>query len=310
MINTVTLNPAVDRILYLNRVQKNITNRTRSGVKTVGGKGTHVSMNLAILGIPSRAFGLAYGETGQYILRELEACGVETRFVYSPDRESRTNTLLIEDDHTCTTIAERGVTPTDSEIAALVSELRNAVADGDSLVLSGDASNFPDPTIYNRICRELRGRRLRVFLDASGETLREGLRESPYLIKPNLDELSALCGRSLESDGDVLSAIEDLAPYRIEVVAVSLGARGAIVKTPEGVFRAHPPEVEVCNTVGCGDCFLSGLLYGLESRLTSAQALAFATAVSSATAASPLSVGFDRGYAERLLPLCRVERLA
>ena len=59
MINTVTLNPAVDRILYLNRVQKNITNRTRSGVKTVGGKGTHVSMNLAILGIPSRAFGLA-----------------------------------------------------------------------------------------------------------------------------------------------------------------------------------------------------------------------------------------------------------
>ena len=70
MINTVTLNPAVDRILYLNRVQKNITNRTRSGVKTVGGKGTHVSMNLAILGIPSRAFGLAYGETGQYILRD------------------------------------------------------------------------------------------------------------------------------------------------------------------------------------------------------------------------------------------------
>ena len=40
MINTVTVNPAIDRIVYLDRFVRNITNRIRATKDTMGGKGT------------------------------------------------------------------------------------------------------------------------------------------------------------------------------------------------------------------------------------------------------------------------------
>lgn len=310
MINTLTLNPAVDRILYLDQVKKNTTNRVRSQVDTVGGKGTHVSMNLSLLEVKSRAFGLAYGATGKAIADMMTGWGVQPRFVMRKEHLSRTNYLLVEDTKECTLIAEKGVTPSGEDTEELVARMKAEIQPGDYLVLSGDASNYPDPFIYNRITRELRDKRLRVFLDSSGETLRKGLLDNPFLIKPNLEELSALCGREISSDRDVVEAIRRLDDrYQIQVVAVSLGGDGAIVRMPQGIFKTFPPDVEVFNTIGCGDCFLAGLLCGFQRELPPVEILRLATAVSSATAASPLSVGFDKELADSLIPLCLVEQI-
>ena len=65
MINTITLNPAIDVIIYLDRFVRNITNRIQSTAVTMGGKGTHVSMNLKLMGSSSRAFGFGFGATGR-----------------------------------------------------------------------------------------------------------------------------------------------------------------------------------------------------------------------------------------------------
>ena len=56
MINTLTLNPAIDRVLYLGELVKNVTNRIESVTEVIGGKGTHVSINLRLLGVVNRAF--------------------------------------------------------------------------------------------------------------------------------------------------------------------------------------------------------------------------------------------------------------
>ena len=68
MIHTLTLNPAIDRILYLSRFDKNITNRIQKTVDTIGGKGTHVSINLKILGKENTAFGISHGKSGQKVM--------------------------------------------------------------------------------------------------------------------------------------------------------------------------------------------------------------------------------------------------
>lgn len=66
MINTTTLNLAIDHIIYLNRFVRDITNRIRATQITMGGKGTHVSLNLKLMNSPSRAFG--FGVTGKQII--------------------------------------------------------------------------------------------------------------------------------------------------------------------------------------------------------------------------------------------------
>jgi len=309
VINTLTLNPAVDKIIFLDQVKKQMTNRVRESLKTVGGKGTHVSMNLRTLGVDSRAFGLAYGSTGRYIIEQLNACGVETRFCHAPDREGRTNYLIVEDDNTCTTLAERGATPTQQELRAVLDDLRNTLNPGDYLVLSGDASNMPNSGIYRQIMDEIADKRVRVFLDGSGKMLEDGLKGHPFLIKPNRDELAALCAMQMDTDEDVVRAIKSLSFYDIEFVAVSLGRSGSIVSMPDGIFKTVAPDVPVRNTIGCGDCFLSGLLYGFQKGLCPREMLVLATAISSATAASPLSVGFDLAYAKDLMKDCVVEQI-
>lgn len=311
MIYTLTLNPAIDKIQYLEKIERNTTNRVRSQTQTVGGKGTHVSMNLSALGVENGAFGLAYGAAGRYIIDELKKWNVQPWMHYRSDAQSRTNYLLIEDDGSCTIIAEKGVTPTERDMEALLKIMEERLRQNDWLVLSGDASNCSDPYIYNRIMRKVRARGVRVILDSSGATLKNGLEERPYLIKPNQNELVQLTNRPADSIEAVKKAADALyAAYQIPIIAISLGAEGSLVRTQEGgAYRAKPPKVAVKNTAGCGDCFLAGLLEGLGRGRPMEETLAGATAISAAAAESNLSVGYDQARAEELRKDCRVQRL-
>lgn len=310
MINTLTLNPAVDRILILDKIMANTTNRVKKSDTAVGGKGTHVSMNLRLLGEPNRAFGLAGGRAGRLIIESLACWGVETHFVHSSGYESRTNYLLIEEENnSCTIIAEKGEPPPEGNRVELVEKLKALIQPGDHLVLSGDISNYADPSIYGQILESLQIKDLKVSLDADGETLKQGLAWSPFLITPNLKEFSELIGRELNSEVEIVAAIEGLAEYGIGIIAVTLGRSGAVVKMPQGIYRSVPPEVDAANTIGCGDCFLAGLLHGLQGNLPAEEAIALATAVSAAAAQTHLSVGFDTGRAAVLLERTRVEKI-
>lgn len=309
MINSLTLNPAIDKILYLDAIERNVTNRVRRQSTGIGGKGTHVSMTLCQMGLESQAFGLARGDAGRFIAAALEDWGVKTCFVFREQGQSRTNYILIENDGSCTTVAERGVELEASDLDELLAYMDKDIRPGDVLVLSGDASNSPDPFVYNHIMGHLAYKNLRVFLDASGETLRKGLERGPFLIKPNQDELEFLCGFPVSGDEDVIRGIRSLDSFGVEVVAVSLGGRGSLVRFGGEYYRAVPPKVEVSNTVGCGDSFLAALLYGYETGLSHAEKLRWATAVSAAAAAFPMSVGFDMAFAAALTEHCRVERI-
>jgi len=310
MINTITLNPAIDHIIYLNRFVRNITNRIRDTRITMGGKGTHVSLNLALMGSPSRAFGFGFGQTGQQIIDMLREGGVEPCFIYGEGAESRTNYLIVEDEtKDATLVADKGPLPDADKVEAFMQLMKDTVQSGDYVVFSGDTSNFPDPYIYNRLMTMLSDREVKYFLDASGKSLEKCIEGSPFLIKPNRDELSALLGETLVTDSDVIRAIGKLDRYQIEVVAVSMGGDGSLVRYQDRLYRVHPPEVNVYNTVGCGDCFLGGLLHGFETGYSFEDTLRYATAVSAATAESALSVFFDPKRSEELIGQVRICRV-
>lgn len=310
MIHTVTLNPAIDKLLYLNDFKKNVTNRLESVSDTIGGKGTHVSINLKLLGLDNNAYGIAHGRTGRKILELLMEYGIHLKFLHKEENaDSRTNFLLIENNGDCSILASKGTELTSGDIEDVITLLMKNVQEGDFIILSGDAANCPDADVYNTMIRRLSEKHPKFFLDTSGATLKKCITESPYLIKPNLDELSTLVDFPLENDADIVSAIETLGVYSIEIIAVSLGGDGSIVKTPEGIFKITPPEVAVRNTIGCGDCFLSGLIYGLHQNYSVEDTLRIATAVSAATAESNTSVGFDLNRAKELMPQVNIQQL-
>ncbi|MBQ8663752.1 MAG: 1-phosphofructokinase family hexose kinase [Eubacterium sp.] len=310
MIHTVTLNPAIDKLLFLDEFKKNITNRLSSVDDSIGGKGTHVSINLSSLGEKNNAYGIAHGKTGKQIISMLEAhANIDVKFIYKDSPESRTNFLLVEDTGDCCVLASRGVTVTKENMDEFLEVLKANLNKGDALVLSGDTSNCYDSRVYNLMLKELSDLNLKIYLDASGATLIDCLSASPYLIKPNQDELSQICGHDIETEEEIIAAIESLSSYNIDIIAVSLGGDGSIIKTPEGIYRVKSPAVTVKNTIGCGDCFLSGLIYGLEHDKPIEETLILATAISSATAESVYSIGFDMDRAKELMPLVGISKI-
>ena len=300
MINTVTLNPAIDRVFFIDEFRRNSTNRIKKSIDTIGGKGTHVSVNLKLLGMGSRAFGVCHGGAGIMITDMLAAHELAIHFVHRPDGNSRTNYVLVEGSGDSTLITEQGMPITENDMDELLALMQKEIGNGDYLALSGDASNS-DPDIYGRIIGDLTAKNLKVFLDTSGKALKDFAGLGPFLIKPNLDELTFLCGRKITSNiEDIIEAVRSLAHYNIRTIVVSLGKDGSILYSKEGIFKAAAPQVNVINTTGCGDCFLAGLLYGYANELSIEETLKIATAASSAKAESPLSVGFDPGRMKSL----------
>jgi 1-phosphofructokinase family hexose kinase len=261
------------------------------------------------MGAKSRAMGITFGPTGRQIQRILREIDVETEFIQVEEGNTRTNYLIIEDAGDCTIIAEKGNMLSKELLNRFVDLVDSTVQDGDYLVLSGDASNCSNAMIYNDILSAVKAKNIRTFLDTSGDILENCVKSSPFLIKPNLDELSMLCHKELKTDEEIVLALEELEKYNIGIIAVSLGGDGSIVKYNGKVYKATPPMARVCNTIGCGDCYLAGLVYGFHNQMEIEKILRVATAVSSASAESESSVGFDTKRAKELIDYVKVQKL-
>ena len=106
----------------------------------------------------------------------------------------------------------------------------------------------------------------KVILDADGELLAEGLKASPYLIKPNNHELSALMGEKLGTPEELKEAALDLMKkYDIAKIVISMGGEGALYITEEETLYAEGLKVPVKSTVGAGDSVVAALAISEES---------------------------------------------
>ncbi len=302
MIVTVTLNPAMDRLLFVDGFEFNVANRIYRRENCVGGKGTHVSANLACLGEKSIATGIAMGPTGRQIIRSLEALGVECDFVFSEQGESRTNYILL-DGGTSTLICERGPEVPGDVLETFTRRYDRLTDSAQYVIISGDASNLAFGagfSLQDKMLDIAQSKGVRVVLDSAGASLKAGVQRKPYLIKPNAEELAELTGLPTDTDEQIICAVRSLEAFGIEIIAVSMGSRGSIVRYGNRGYRAGIAKVEAVNTVGCGDAYLSGLVYAIQNDYPAERALALAAACGGAEALNPLSVGFDKGTVQQL----------
>jgi 1-phosphofructokinase family hexose kinase len=312
LIFTVTLNPAIDKILFLDEFQRSRTNRLTQTLETIGGKGTHVSINLKLLGVQSIALGIALGETGKKIVKMLEGWGVQVQFLHYnlPGMVSRTNYEIVENSgNICTMITERGPILPASITDDLLKQIRGLVQAGDMLILTGDASNVEDTAIYSKLTRMAKELGIKVFLDASGQYLKEGLNSSPFLIKPNFEELCFIAGRDLNTEAEIVATLRSLDGFNIPMIAMTWSRNGAIVKNGRDFYRVNPIKVETVNESGCGDAFLSAIIAGIEKNMLIEETLKVAAAVAAAAAESESTAGFNPTRAMELNKLAIVAKI-
>jgi 6-phosphofructokinase 2 len=156
--------------------------------------------------------------------------------------------------------------------------------DADYLVASGSLPRGVPADFYARVADLAARRGTRLVLDTSGEALRRALERGVYLVKPNLRELETAVGRRLPSPGEQDdAALELVRGGAAEIVAVSLGADGALLASADGVLRLAAPDVVPCSAVGAGDSFVGAITLALAQGRPREEAFALAVATGTAT---------------------------
>jgi 1-phosphofructokinase family hexose kinase len=284
VIYTVTLNPAIDRILEIDTFQLDGVNRIEGESRYAGGKGIDVSRALRELGSDSVALGFVGGYTGHEVAGRLGAEMVNCRFTLI-DNETRTNIIVhCRSSGKVTSLNARGPDISSVELESFLKHLGHLYPPPSFFVCSGSVPPGVPSDIYRRLIEWARSHQIKVLLDATGLPFKEGIEATPFAIKPNRRELSDLVGRELNTIEDVVACAEKLHIQGISVVLVSLGAEGIVGLSDEGAFHALPPKVEVNSTVGAGDSAVAGFLIGQLGGFGLAEALRLAAAAGTAAA--------------------------
>ena len=309
MIYTVTLNPALDKTVEIPGMALDTVNRITEMRTDPGGKGINVSKVIAKLGGESRAVGILGGESGKMLEKLLEGEPFTTQFRFV-EGQTRTNLKIIDrEGHTNTDINEPGLTVTAADLDALLGELLHQIQTGDIVVLAGSLpKGAPQDTCrtWTAACRKAGAR---VFLDADGALLAEGIKAAPYLVKPNDDELSRLAGRRLETIDELTAEGEKLLEQGIERVVISLGGRGALYLRKGSTIYAEGLKVPVGSTVGAGDSVVAALAFAEAQGLSEEEAVRLSTATGAANVMCSGTQAAERAVIEELLPKVRFSHL-
>lgn len=283
MIITVTLNPALDKTLYIDGFAAGEVNRASKMRTDIGGKGINVSKVLKNFGIDSVCAGFLGKNLMDCFLKELELKSIDTRFTIIKDN-TRTNIKIVDElSGINTDLNERGPEITETELNEFMESFENICRHGDIIVLSGGVSPSIPKDIYKKLINIAKGKGATTILDADGELLKEGLKAKPDIIKPNEHELAAFSNVDMISREELIEVGRKLRKDGISKILISMGAKGAVYLTENGVYSVKGLKVPVKSTVGAGDSMVAALAYSMINNYDDSETLRFATACGAAT---------------------------
>ncbi|HEY8003850.1 MAG TPA: 1-phosphofructokinase family hexose kinase [Phenylobacterium sp.] len=261
-IVTLTMNPAVDVSLAVDRLAPGAKLRCEGGERDPGGGGVNVARVIRRLGADAVAVYPAGGPTGA-ILQELVAREGVASVVTPIGGETREDFTVLEQSSGA---QYRFVLPGprlhDLEWMACLKTLANLPVRPTVICASGSLPPGVPADFYARVGEVASGWGARFVLDASGPALKAALDSNIHLIKPNLAELRELTGSATEDEASLVRASRKLiGQARIEAVALTLGANGALLITADGAWRAKALPVAAISSVGAGDSFLGAMIW-------------------------------------------------
>lgn len=230
--------------------------------KVPGGAPMNVALNLHQLGIPTALISAVGRDTdGEQLIEFLNSFGVLTHFIQQIPAHQTSQVLV--DDTDPENMKYTIVSPVAWDFIAWNEAMDQTVKNSDALVFGTLAVR--NKKSLDTLLKLLQHPTLRIF-DVNFRApyfefpVVETLLQHTDILKLNEDELEAFA-----SYFHVENSIEAVCTYlqqhfSIEVVCVTLGAAGAVLYKNGESYRHSGYPVNVVDTIGAGDAFLSGFI--------------------------------------------------
>lgn len=228
------------------------------------GKALNVSRAMAWLGTATTAMGLWGRSDVELMQQELAALQktVDLRFTLAEGRTRQNVTIIDTHNHREMHLRDESRLATPMTLAQLDKDLKAAVCKNSSVAFCGAMPEDDRLAMCMAMLQSVRDAGAAVAVDASGEALKKAVALGGLeVIKPNLDELCELLGKTVPDEPRAIVAAARTLCDRVRIVLVSRGKNGAIAVTQNEAFCcAAAGERAAVNTVGCGDYLLAGFL--------------------------------------------------
>lgn len=309
MITAVSLNPSIDRTLTVERFIPGGLNRVVSRSDIAAGKGINVALTVSGLGLNAECVGFMYRDSAPLFEKRLMMNSAAYDFIWC-EGCARTNIKVFDRAAGVITELNENGQPVDEEKLKDMVDLVARHADAsDYLVLSGSMPPGCPQDFYRTLIGAVEGLGCRCVLDADGERLKYGLEAKPFMIKPNRFELESMTGSRLATTEEIKRAALKYIDMGVEVVAVSLGADGALITDGHETLYAPRMNIEVKGTVGAGDAMVAGLVAGFMGDLDLHEAFRMGVACASTRCMTEGYKAIDRTVYKAFLDMVKIERV-
>lgn len=309
MVITVTLNPCIDRTVWVEGFTPGKTNRVAATRCDVAGKGVNVGIALKNLGEEPRCIGFNFKGGGALLPDMLGRLGISNDFA-DVGGELRTNTKIFDTSNgIMSELNETGTAVEPDALEQLEKILERDLPKASLLILNGSVPPGVPGCYYRMLAERAARHGVRTVIDASGELLLEGIQAHPCLIKPNRDELEGTFGEAVSSREDAVRIARKITRLGVGMVCVSLGEKGALLVAGDEVYDSAGAELPVRGVQGAGDSMVAGMSYALVRGMPPGEILRYGVAAANASLILEGTQMCSRADFTKMLPLVSVKKL-
>ena len=296
------LTPALQRTMVFDRFTQDAVNRAVESHESPAGKSVNVARVLRVLRADCLALGLAGGDTGRNLLRDLEQAGVPHDFVQVAPRTRVCTTIIDRASNHTTELVEESVDVGPEPVAQILQKLNEHLPRAAMLVLSGSLTPGAPADFYRTCVDTAKRHSVPAIVDAQGKSLLSALESGILLAKPNRSELAATVNAPVSSDADLKQAMLRLTRLGAQYVVTTLGPDGAVATDGEHFWKLSVPRVDVLNPIGSGDSFTAGLAHALSQGRPFPEACRLGAACATANVSTLRSAEVHSREVENVLP--------
>ena len=286
MILTLTINPAIDRNVLVDRLVFEDRTYILSTRESPGGRGINASLVIHSFGGRTRAIAVSGGKSGAKFEELLRGCGYPVDLV-SIRNPLRTNLTITDKQGLSVKLNEFGPAMTPGEVARLEKAVENRLAGAQWLLIFGSLPPGVAPSLYSKLVAMARERKVKTVLDTDGDALLEGVEAGPTVVSPNQQEAERLLNTALITRTHFLDAAARIQAMGAESVILSLGSRGAVAASRGRMIEVIAPHVDALCPIGSGDAMAAAFVWALSRKSDFADAVRWGVAAGTASARLP-----------------------
>lgn len=286
MIVTLTMNPAIDRNIEVDRLVFEDRAYILAQSDSPGGRGIIASRVLHSFGAKTLAIVVSGGKNGTLLEKLLARAGYPIEVVRIKE-EIRANFTITDKQGLTIKLNELGPPIQDAELEQLERAVVSRMSKASWLMLCGSIPPGVQPNFYAKLIRLAREHKVNTLLDTDGEALAPGIEAGPTVVTPNQQEAERLLSRALITRAHFLEAATRIKAMGAETVLLSLGSRGAIATDGNRMIEALPPRVDALSPIGAGDAMAAAFVWAMSKKKEFPDAVRWAVAEGTASTKLP-----------------------